>query len=293
MTRRGGRSSFAFAGLVRCALVASLSISGTAHAADTKERDECVAAAESGQVLRDQNKFVDANDAFSGWARGNWPAVVKQDCARWLIELQEKTPSVVLRAQDDDGKDVPDVAVTMDGAPFTAKLDGTLAQVNPGEHAFRFEAQGYVAVEQRAVFLAGDRSRSISAVLKRSPAAAPGATASASSTHPGDGKARSSSALGTAAWIGAGVAVAALATGAVLGLTALTQRDSDFAPGGCAPRCSTDEADGIHTRLVIADVVGGVGLAAAAFAVFAFVASHERPAHGPVQLSAGGLRIAF
>src|ERR1700722_6588464 len=75
----------------------------------------CVEASSRGQILRDEHKLVEAPDALRGRAAVGCPAIVQNDCAGWLAEVEKALPSVVASAKNGAGEDLFDVKVSMDG----------------------------------------------------------------------------------------------------------------------------------------------------------------------------------
>ena len=75
--------------------------------------------------------------------------------------------------------------------------------------------------------------------------------------------------LPTAVWVLGGVAAAGVASGVVLGLSAVSERNT--LRDSCAPRCSTEQVDGVRQRALVANISFGVGAAAAAAAVAAYL----------------------
>ncbi|MDP8998554.1 MAG: hypothetical protein M3O46_00400, partial [Myxococcota bacterium] len=132
-----------------------------ARAANESEKEHCISAADQGQQLRDDSKYQLAREAFARCARETCPNVVKQECGQWLHELDEKSPTVVLGAQDRKGSDLADVKVTMDGTPFATTLDGKPLPADPGDHVFRFEAPGLAPAEEHVAIRAGEKNRVI------------------------------------------------------------------------------------------------------------------------------------
>ena len=64
------------------------------------------------------------------------PAVIRQDCAERLAEVERAEPTIVFEAKDRDGLDVSAVTVTMDDTPLASSLDGSALSTDPGEHVF-------------------------------------------------------------------------------------------------------------------------------------------------------------
>src|ERR1700733_143795 len=74
-------------------------------------KQACIAAAELGQGQRDEGKYRGARAAFVECAEDSCPRVVRQSCTKWLRELDETAPTVVLGAKDEHGTDLTDVTV--------------------------------------------------------------------------------------------------------------------------------------------------------------------------------------
>src|SRR5205807_1214100 len=127
------RSRVAVSSIFACLLLAP---SG-ARAADVKAA--CVAASTEGQSLRDAGKLKAARDQFVSCARDQCPTVVRRYCADWLTDVERRLPSIVLRAQTSDGRDVTDARVMLDGQPLAEGLGGTAITVDPGAHDVRYQ----------------------------------------------------------------------------------------------------------------------------------------------------------
>ena len=103
-----------------------------------EDRAACFDAASQGQTLRDEHKLVEDAEDPSVRAQKHCPASMRTDCAGWLDAVEKSIPTVVVTATDATGLSVFDVAVSIDGRPLVAKLDGSAVPVNPGVHTFRF-----------------------------------------------------------------------------------------------------------------------------------------------------------
>jgi hypothetical protein len=161
-------------------VLGALALPPRALAADPKA--ECLKAADQGQSLRDDGKYLRAHDAFVTCSRDVCPKVVARSCAQWMREVDDATPTVVLGAKDDTGADLPQATVTIDGKPLTTTLDGKPVSVDPGEHALHFERDGSAPADARVVVRAGEKNRVIAVVLHA--AGATGATPPADTGEP-------------------------------------------------------------------------------------------------------------
>jgi hypothetical protein len=130
-------------------------------------KQACIAAVEQGQTQRDDGKYRQARASFLTCAQDVCPRVVKQSCTKWLRELDESAPTIVVSAKDDQGNDLTDVKVTFDGAPIASQLDGRPLEVDVGEHVLRFDREGSATVEQKLLLRAGEKARVVTVTLKR------------------------------------------------------------------------------------------------------------------------------
>lgn len=235
---------------------------GTARADRT---DACIDASVRGQELRDQSKLVAARAAFLACGTLACPRLLRTECAGWLADVEARTPSIVIGATDEAGHDTAEVKVTLDGAPFLARLEGQATAIDPGAHVLRFERAGRPVVEQNVILREGERRRAITVSFAPSPSLgrkdeplAPAAPAA------GAGLARpvAVAALG-------GLALASGVTFAVLGLGATS--DAESLRATCAPACAVSDVDAVRRKEIGANVALGVGvLAAGAAAVLIF-----------------------
>jgi len=144
-----------------------------------RDKEACIAAAEQGQSQRDDGKYRAARAAFVRCSADSCPRVIVESCTKWLHEIDENAPTIVLGAKDEQGTDLTDVAVTFDGAPFATLLDGKPVEVDTGEHVLHFERRGSMPVDQRIVLRAGEKARGVSVTLKVANATEPSTSTSA------------------------------------------------------------------------------------------------------------------
>jgi hypothetical protein len=179
------------------AALACTTIGGPARAANPTVA-ECVAASSHAATLENEHKLRDAREAFLLCASPSCPDEVQEECTRRIVEVNAALPSVVFEIKDAAGNDVGGVKIAMDGVPLANRVEGAAILVDPGEHAFTFEAKGQPVVHKTLVVLEGVKERRETVVLGA------GASGVASSPPPSSGRK-------AAGWgmVGAGAAVAA------------------------------------------------------------------------------------
>ncbi|UQA56920.1 hypothetical protein [Polyangium aurulentum] len=228
------------------AIAAALLPAAPAASAPKSAREEtkraCIDASEQGQELRDHGKLLEARERFRACSAAACPQIVRKDCAGWLVDVEERIPTVVLGARDPDGRDLAAVRVVVDGAPLVDALDGQAIPLDPGVHSVRFEWTGGAPVDLRVVLREGEKRRALDAQFLRAPVAAP------------------SRPVPIAPIVLGGVALAAGA--AFTGLALSAKSDFDHLQATCAPHCAPAEVDPVRAKLVAANVSLGVSIAA-------------------------------
>jgi hypothetical protein len=140
-----------------------LALASSATADPTK--DQCIAANESAQDLRQAGKLREARQKLTLCLATSCPELLRQDCAQRVNDIDAAMPTVVFEVKDGAGNDLGAVRVTMDGAPFAETANGTAIPADPGSHRFGFEAEGLPRMEKTIVLREGDKSRHERVVL--------------------------------------------------------------------------------------------------------------------------------
>jgi hypothetical protein len=117
----------------------------------------CVAAADAAQDYRTAGKLREARASLLVCSARSCNTVVRTDCEKWLKEVDEQTPSLVVRVIDARGRDVLGAHVTIDDDPIT--LDGTPVQVDPGQRLVRARARSGDVAEQKTLVALGEKAR--------------------------------------------------------------------------------------------------------------------------------------
>ena len=259
----------ALAGLVALAAMSAIGATAPPARAEGPALD-CPSSSEEGQRLRDKNKYSDARAMFRACSQPTCPAIVRKDCSKWLVEIDETQPSIVIAAQDATGADLASVKVLVDDHQVASKVDGSPIAVDPGEHTLRVEAPGHAPVTQRLILRVSERNRLVRVVFQDGPKAPtpvgpprPATEAPSRTTEP------SSSGTPVLAIVLTGVGIVALGSFGYFGLT--SKSDLSKLRSDCAPFCDQSQLDDVKSRMLIADVSLGVGIVALGVAAVLFV----------------------
>jgi hypothetical protein len=258
---------------------ASLALADAPLRADVT-KSQCVDANSNGQSLRIDGKLEAARHELQLCSDASCPAIVRNDCAQRMDDLERAQPTIVFDVKDANGGDLSAVKVTIDGHALTDKLDGTALRVDPGEHAFTFGVIGQPAIVRTFIVKEGEKRRRERIVFSGTPDAAtglvpipplpPALPTQAPDTAPAKSEAASAShRWGTQRVVGltaGGLGVAGIAVGSVFGLLTFSavsaQKAACPASGAaCADRASaaSDHSSGATDGAVstVAFIAGG------------------------------------
>lgn len=227
--------------------------------ADTKvDKKACSDSYEKAQVLQKANKFTDARAEVVVCMQDACPKWIQTECGKWLADIDEHQPTLVVAARDAEGHDILDASIEIDGAMVSSKVDGSPVRVDPGPHTVRVIQDGQVT-EQKVVTRWGDKNRALQFTLK-------GATHDTTSTAPAAkrGSMVPSIVVGSLGVVALGVSIG-------VGLAAKSDVDAMRSAGGCAPHCAQGDIDSANTKLIVSDILTGVGVAGIATSVLLFI----------------------
>ena len=166
--------------------------------------------------------------------------------------------------------------VSRDGLALGEASLNTPLPVDPGEHAIRVEAPGFVPFETTVEAFAGKRASVVVPELERAPAGAAPAEGGASSGETPDKPAPDEgSDHRTAGLVVGGVGVASLVVGGVFSAMFFSARSECNGP----PVCAEDDPlrDDASSRGTIAGITLAAGTAAVAVGAFLYLTSTPRP----------------
>ncbi len=250
-------------------VVAVLSIAGNARA---DQVDVCVDAADRAQQLRDPGKLIEAREQLLVCSVSSCPSAVAKQCVRWLHEVDEEIPTLSLRVRA-GLVDVTDVEVLVDGQTRLTELDGRPMPINPGMHHLTFRrGKGVAIVEESLAARAGEKNRLVDVQLE------PVRTVAVVSPNPTvvmpvePLRQHRGFRFPWASGLLLGISVAGF--GATIPLVVVAGDDASHLRGTCAPQCTGSQVDDVHTKLIVANVTFGVGIAGLAASVFALVVAN-------------------
>jgi hypothetical protein len=245
----------------RLAAIALSLVAGSAFADVTK--DQCIDSNGQAQTLRRTGKFSAARDQLRICSDAACPRMVRDDCARRLDDLDRVQPTIVFEAKDASGRDLAAVKVTVDGQPFADKLGGAALPVDPGEHAFTFEAPGRPATTQTFVVHEADKSRREVVVLAEPPANPVAVAATPAAASPDAAPSKHWSAQKIAGFALGGAGIVGVGLGTVFGIEAISKNGDAHcsAQNVCGDGSSRIAAIHAGNASTAAFIAGGVLLA--------------------------------
>jgi hypothetical protein len=254
--------------VVTTVIASSLSVLGVTSRAVAIEKDECVAAYESTQKLQQDGKLVDAREQALTCAQEGCPAVVRDQCTQFAVEIEKATPTVVLVVTDPDGKDVTDVTVTIDDQKVTDHLDGKPMPIDVGKHKLRFEASGFAPTEMDILARAGEHDRTVEVKLGAA------ATTDTAPTDEGANTTGLSRPTPVATYIFAGLGVVSLGAFVAFGLSGNSKRKA-LDDANCKPTCDSSDVDAAKKSYLFADVSLGLSLVSFGVATLFYLSRGE------------------
>jgi hypothetical protein len=243
---------------------------------------QCIDANTKGQDLRRDGKLSAAREQLRACAVPSCPALVRDDCTKRLDDLDKAQPTIAFEVKDASGADLSAVKVTVDGKPWTDRLDGTALPVDIGQHVFAFEVEDRPAVSRMLVIMEGEKGRRERVTIPdaarpdhpsaTAPPVAPAPTRPAWVEGSSAGKPASSGAgMGTQRILGlvaGGVGVAGIGVASTFGALAFSEksreqndcRSSVSCTNAGYPRALDDRSTGVTDALIstVAFIAGGV-----------------------------------
>ncbi len=277
------------------ALLIASAIGGVALPARALEDDiqACAVAYEQAQVTRNAGQLLEAQEHLRVCVRDVCPEFVKVDCGQWLSEVRREMPSVIFVAADEQGKELSDVQVHVNGEAVLSSLEGKSVELNPGKHEVLFTHQGKT-VRQDVIVRQAEKNRVVRAVfvltedqdgdgVSDEQDACP--TEAGTAEHGGCPaplveplpEAAGGNGLRIGAYVGWGLGAAGLGTFAVAGLLARNTTDEalkECPSGACPDERKEYWKDRERREVVIANTGLAVGIAGAVTGTVLFLLSN-------------------
>lgn len=220
----------------------------------------CIDAHAEGQVERDAGRLLRASERFRACAIDACPTLIRKECTELGASLEAQVPSIVIRAEDAQGRQIAGARAVIDGERSVPALDATPIPLDPGVH-------------QVEVVLADGRRQVVNLSLSFSEKSRPALATFAPPPPPAE---KASSGNGLAYVLGGAGLVALGAWGAFAWDGRRRQGDLET----CAPRCTDrSEVDAMRRSYLIADVLLGVSAAALGTSAYLLITNTGEPGH--------------
>lgn len=241
------------------------------------DKEACVSAFDRGQRAQSDRHLRRAQSELIVCSQETCPSVLRADCAGVLAEVQSALPTIVLAADDGNGRELTDVTVYAGSELLASKLDGRALPVDPGTLELRFERAGQPAVVASRTIREGEKSRVIRISLGRGGS---GGSGGPSTPDTPSGK------RGTVGWVLPGALVAVGVAGLGVAFYTRLRFDSrvDELRTSCAPDCTQNERSDLSGTLVTSNVALGVGIGALALGALSWLLT--APSSAPSSTSA-------
>jgi len=245
--------------------------SALARPAFADDKAQCLDAYEKAQRVRQEGKLRESRTQLAVCSREVCPASIRKDCGRWLDDVEQGIPTIILRATGEQGEDLKEVSVAMDGEVIATSLTGGAVAIDPGSHKFEFRRAGKAPVTVEAVIAEGDKRRTVAMTAPRDTTTPTTTTERPVAEQPPPVTTERPTPILT--YVLGGVAIVGLAGfGFFAYRGSSTRSDLD----SCKPFCGQDEIDASKKNFVIGDVFLGVGVVALAAATVIYLTRPER-----------------
>lgn len=225
-------------------------LSAVAHA-DTIEA--CIDAADQSQKQRDSGQWVEARESLLACSESTCPQTISKQCSKWLYDLDTSMPTIVVRVREAE-HDVSDAVILVDNIA-KAQPDGKAIAVNPGPHVVVAHREGWVDAEAHVVVVSGEKNRAISLEPTKPPP-----LPMVAPTVPVIHTTQASRSFVFPWYAGTLLGLGAASFVATTALVISAGDDADTMRSSCAPACAQSDVDAARTKLIVANVLLGVGI---------------------------------
>jgi len=237
-------------------LAAGLSLV-TARAGALGSAHACIEAHAAGQIERDAGRLRSAQEKFVSCTNELCPAMIRRECVMLVEAVAAMTPSVVIVAQDPEGRALEGAHATIDGERSLPELDGRPLELDPGPHRFELGLPDGRSQSVLVTLRSAEKFRRIVATF--APVAPPAALPARRNPL---------------AYAFGGLGVVALGA---WGVFALDGRQQQNELDRCAPNCQPSNVHAMRKAYLIADVLLGVSLASFGTGTYLFFHQTDEP----------------
>ncbi len=223
----------------RLLLLVGLTLIAPPSLAD-ETKDQCLRAYADAQRARKREDLLEARAQLNVCSRSDCPAILQTDCVRWLREVEEAMPSIVIGVRRPSGEDLGNAKITLDGRPLRLPRPGSPVELSPGTHLLRVTDTDGSSVERSLVVNASEKNR---LVLLTLPPRASAPAAEKGSRAPSD-KAATEGPVWPYILGGLGI----LAAGAGVTLDIMGSRRLSELHDTCKPNCSESDVSSTRTE---------------------------------------------
>lgn len=233
-----------------------------------------VTGLELGRAHMDLGELLEAREAFLGVGRlkvasdeTEKSVQARAEAADLAEKLRPRIPTLTVKLTGVPGEAPSQISV--DGAPLPVVGQTAIRKVNPGTHAI--VAKVGAREEKRDAALTEGEAKEVAIDFTGTPVSS--GTASGTGTGEDRGASGGAREISPVTWIGAGIAVAGLGTGAVAGILALGKK-SDVSSACVGTKCppnlksTVDSGRKLATVSTIGFVAGAAGAGLAAIGYF-------------------------
>jgi hypothetical protein len=244
----------------------------SAGASVAASRAECAQSFEQAQRLRNAFRYLDADAEALKCANPACGPLLSEECGKIYSELQAVMPSIVFVARDENGNDLTNASVEVDGKAPPLAVDGTPVPFDPGSHEFRFTAEGFEPLVQSAMISTGERLRPLIGVLKQAGNSSAPQLGTDPQTRIDD---RPTRGVPLATYVLGGIGLVGFA--GFVGFRVAGAREFDTLSRDCKPACSQDSVDAVKQKYLLSNIALAVGGAASVAAVSVYLFSPKNP----------------
>jgi hypothetical protein len=241
------------------------------------------------QELRLDSRLLEARELLRACTAPACPTLVRTDCGTLLAEIQRAVPTVILELLNPE-LNPKRVQLSVNGQLRPLEF-GQAYEFDAGALKLRVDAPGYEPLEETLIVREGEKNRLVPIRLALPgppplPVMLPTPASLPRSSPPEQARAEDVPGTAAAPYVLASIALVATATSVYFAWSALDQRAR--LKRQCAPLCSDDDRRAVANGLLVADIAGGVALAAASVSITLFVLSSQ-PADAQARLPGLGV----